>query len=218
MRIGILSGVGAFANRRHAYDLVTEDLVDVIRESADAKVGVRHDVEDALADLDAIDVLVLNIGRVLEDASPFAQPAIEKSVTRFLRRGGAIWAHHESATAFEGLGVWGEALGGRMLSGEDPPRAVEHLPVAITEWNHPITRGIHDFEVENERYALMQIDSRAVPLARHSEGARQPLLWATEVQGSRAVVDLLGHTRASYRQPVRRKILRRSLSWLIGKP
>ena len=82
---------------------------------------------------------------------------------------------------------------------------------------HPITAGIRDFELNDERYSKLRVSPDSEQLAWHEfEGDRHPVLWAHRHGDARIVYDALGHDAASYDSPEHRAILRNAVAWLLG--
>ena len=61
-----------------------------------------------------------------------------------------------------------------------------HPPIAastveVVDRSHPITAGLEDFEVCDEKYSYLDIAPDARPLASHQfEGGTHPILWVLE--------------------------------------
>jgi len=90
--------------------------------------------------------------------------------------------------------------------------------VRVFPGRHAIVSALENFELEDERYSLLRVGLKTIPLATHElEGERHPLLWAHERGGARVVVDLLGHDTRSYDSPQHREIIDRSAHWLLGE-
>ena len=82
---------------------------------------------------------------------------------------------------------------------------------------HPITAGLADFSLVDERYMGLAVDPDVVGLASHRHaGGTFPLLWAREYGRSRVVYDALGHDTRSYENPTHRELIRRSVSWAVS--
>jgi type 1 glutamine amidotransferase len=82
---------------------------------------------------------------------------------------------------------------------------------------HPITAGLADFSLVDERYTGLAVDPDVVGLVSHRHaGETHPLLWAREYGRSRIVYDALGHDTRSYESPVHRELIRRAAVWALG--
>ncbi|MCM6761242.1 ThuA domain-containing protein [Rathayibacter sp. ZW T2_19] len=79
---------------------------------------------------------------------------------------------------------------------------------------HP--RNVTDFDVEDERYSLLEVDHTARILATHHyEGRDRPIAWALERGGGGGTVyDALGHSAASFSSAGHLALLAGALEWL----
>ncbi|QEO14441.1 ThuA domain-containing protein [Agromyces intestinalis] len=218
MTIRILSGAGRYDDPWHDFGATTAEVAAVLRERSGAGVEIRTDVEEAMADLDGVELLVVNVGNPTRhglDSSTFA--AAEAGFERYLARDAPVWALHVAAASFPGMPAWERALGGRWVGGASMHPPIGDARVLVPESDHPIVAGLGDFTVWDERYTHLRVADAVRPLAFHRhEGAEHPLLWTLEDGRRRAAYDALGHTVESYRHPSRREILDRTLDWLVN--
>ena len=143
--------------------------------------------------------------------------ATRDGLLSYLDRGGRLLALHVTSTSFGFVPEWESALGGIWVRGTSmhPPYSPASIEVATDA--HPIVAGIHDFNVDDERYSYLRVSPRATGLAWHEhEAARHPVLWAYERGASRVVYDALGHDAASYDAPEHRAIVVQAAAWLLG--
>ena len=194
------------------------------------RARVREDIEAALEELDARDLLVFNLlrWRMLQDryselAPTYAISLSEPARTRiegFVRGGGSMLAIHGAAICFDDWPAWGELIGGRWEWGRSMHPPLGPVVVEVARNGHPIVAGLPErFAVEDEVYSHLDraADVEALMTAEHG-GERHPLLWAREVDGGRVVYDLLGHHVASYEPPTHRRIVARAALWALGRP
>jgi type 1 glutamine amidotransferase len=235
-RVLLVSGAGRYADPWHPF-AETSDRVAAILTDAGHTVQVTDDVDGALAALvdarSAPDLLVVNLGA---GRTPDERDAVESSDERpeapltdtdaatragllaYLHRGGPLLALHVSASSFGFVPEWESALGGIWVRGTTmhPPYSRAHIEVATDA--HPVTAGIGDFDVDDERYSFMRVSPESQRLAWHDlDGARHPLLWTHEYGNARIVYDALGHDAASYDAPEHRAIVTQAAAWLLGE-
>jgi uncharacterized protein len=80
----------------------------------------------------------------------------------------------------------------------------------------PITNGLTDFVIFDERYSYLQTQPDISVLYEHSYNQlRHPLVWARQTDRFRVVYDGLGHDTTSYDCAGQVELLRRSVSWLL---
>jgi len=129
----------------------------------------------------------------------------------FVSSGGGFIGLHSAADSFRENPGYLELLGG--VFRRHPRHQVFHIRVADRE--HPITRGIPDFDVYDELYILYH-DPKRYHLLLYCpwEGEEQPVAWTKEYGGGRVFYLSLGHTEEALTHPTFQEILRRGLRWV----
>lgn len=109
-----------------------------------------------------------------------------------------------------------ELLGNRYLSHGPGHHEGRHLIEIVGD--HPITRGIADFELFDEYYEFELADDDIQVLAqRHrADGAVIPVMYARTVGAGRVVYLALGHDMRSWGEPSVRELVKRALLWAAG--
>ena len=218
----LLSGSGTFADPWHAFGETSARVAGVLTGDG-LRVEVRDDVGDALAALadpaSWPDLLVLNVGGTPREGSPVPAPGpAADGFTAYLRGDHPLLAVHAAGTAFDGFDAWEARLGGRWVFGVSvhPDHGLAH--VHVPSGRSPITAGLADFDVLDERYTHLPVAPDVVVVAEHEhEGARHPLVWVREAGGARTAYDALGHDARSYDSPERCELLRRTARWVLGR-
>lgn len=219
----ILSGGGRYADPWHPFAETSARLAGVLgAQGFDATIS--EDVDASLADLDGIDLLVINAGdpsRNVPESDPGSEPdavaAARAGLLTYVGRGGPILAMHTAASSLTDIDEWETILGGRWVEGVamHPPFGLARI--AVSPERHPIVATSEDFELYDERYSYLRTAPDVVPLATHvHDGIEHPLLWARDHRGGRLVYDALGHDTRSYDSAEHREILARSARWLVG--
>ncbi|HET6859392.1 MAG TPA: ThuA domain-containing protein [Streptomyces sp.] len=210
----ILSGEGVHGDPWHSLAETSAALAETVgRENTVAVVTSPDDLATRIKDAD---VLLVNASADRDRASP-EDEAFGQLLDGFLGRGGGLLAMHSSALAFPGLPAWREALGATWAHGRTYHPPIGRSLVRKSAVHHPVTEGLGDFWVFDERYTDLDFtEERAVsPLYVHLEnGAAHPLLWTRTVGDSRVIYDALGHGPASFESPEHTELLRRSIRWL----
>lgn len=217
----IVSGGGRYADPWHPFAETSSALAGVLREiDPRLDVTIDDDPDTRFADLGDVDLLVVNIGNPERSYSPAARvadDAARRGLLAYRERGGPLLAMHSAVTSMGAMPEWEEILGAIWVRGVSmhPPLDLAH--VRIFPRRHAIVAPLTDFDVEDERYSLLRVGLKTIPLATHElDGERHPLLWAHERDGARVVVDLLGHDARSYESAGHREIIARSARWLLG--
>ena len=143
----------------------------------------------------------------------------QKSIHKFLEKGGGIFGLHTAAICFDQWKDWISILGGKWIWGKSG-----HLPLGMVNTRtetikHPITDNISNFNLEDEVFADLKTTKDIIPLlSAKVEGQDNwhPVLWARNFSNGRIVFDALGHDTKSINHPEHEKIIRRSANWAIG--
>jgi type 1 glutamine amidotransferase len=212
----VISGAGAYADPWHQFAATSARLASIV-EDAGYSVEVTDDVEGALRQPGLCRLLVINIGNPMQPRPAVAVNVVRAGLANHCAAGGALLGIHSTLTALPGELHWPGLLGGIWVRGRTmhPPRG--DARILLTGSEHPITAGLADFAVEDERYSYLQTEPGIEALYEHDyDGQRHPLVWAWQPAGHRAVYDGLGHDVASYHSPGHRALLLQSVRWLFG--
>jgi hypothetical protein len=144
----------------------------------------------------------------------------------------------EAVSSGTGLGGWHGGMGDSfreatayqyMVGGqwvEHPGGAGVTYRVHITDREHPVTRGMEDFEVTSEQY-YMHVDpanrvlaTTTLPAERNhgnvgpdGGGAVMPVTWVRRYDEGRVFYTSLGHVAGTVRQPEVLEMITRGLVW-----
>lgn len=135
---------------------------------------------------------------------------------------GYVGVHGANILGWQGDGVdpadrpLFDLLGNRYLSHGPSHHEGRHLIEIVGE--HPITRGIDDFELFDEYYEFELADDDVQVLAqRHrADGVVIPVMYARKVGLGRVVYLALGHDMRSWGEPPVRELVKRALVWAAG--
>jgi type 1 glutamine amidotransferase len=160
---------------------------------------------------------VVNIGNPSTPRPEARISAARDGLGRHLRAGGAVLGVHASAMSLTTMAEWQTILGGRWVTGRSkhPPQGPSRICVRTDA--HPITAGLGDFEVFDERYSYLETGADIVVLCEHEhDGIRHPVVWARQSGPARVVYDGLGHDTRSYDSPGHVGLIQQSVAWLLG--
>jgi hypothetical protein len=216
----LLSGSGRYQDRWHDFTATSVEVAKAL-EQLGAEVAVRSFKPAGVRTVEQVDLLVVNAGPgVYTEAvdGPEEEWAEAFDLLRGYRaRGGPILALHAAANSLDGLDEWPGWIGGRwdVSRSMHPPLGWD--PVQVRDPDHPITRGLADFSLRDERYCFLDVDEGSKVLLQHRhEGRDHALVWAVDREGRRAVYDALGHDVRSYTSAPRLELLQREVGWLLG--
>lgn len=211
----LFTGGGDYLDRWHPFTATAELIASALDE-----VGVRtstvETVEALAAGAGDAELLVVQAGS--DDLPDPHDDALLSTVTAHQRAGRPLLAVHAAAGLLPDRGAWQRALGGRWVAEHSWHPAYGEAEVRISDSPHPITEGIADFDLVDERYTALRVEPAAQVLAWHElDEVRHPLLWTWDAGGARVVYDALGHDTASYESSERVELLQRSARWLLGE-
>ena len=137
----------------------------------------------------------------------------EEAIAAFAR-GVFSDASVDPATVHYDWKEWGKILGSQWIWGKSghPPYGKTYVRSGSEE--HPITKNIQSFELEDEVYSNMELEEDTVPLIYAQSETQQvwnPVLWARMVSNGRVIFDALGHDAASLNHPDHAAIICRSV-------
>ncbi len=156
-------------------------------------------------------------------------PQQQKNFVALLQRGIGVVALHHTLAAHQNWPEYEKIIGGkyhlqeRTVDGKTLPiSGYEHgqdVKVHIANTEHPITKGLHDFEIHDETYNHYDTDPQAtVLLTTEHPKSDHELAWAKTYDRSRVVYIELGHDHFAYENPAYRTIVARSIRWTAGRP
>jgi uncharacterized protein len=86
--------------------------------------------------------------------------------------------------------------------------------IHVADPNHPVTRGMTDFDTHDETYKGFDMVGECHPLLTTDEPrSNQVIAWAKTYQGARVVYIQSGHDHFAYENPNYQQLLRQALRW-----
>ncbi len=211
----VVSGGGRFTDPWHPFAETTAQLEAAVRGRGWA-VEVSADADVALAALSRAplpSLLIINIGWYGPER--LSEPATDGLVSG-LQQGLPTLLVHSTLTAFPDWPLWGEIAGGGWTYGTTYHPDYDQAVVSARP-DHPLTAGLDQLEVSDERYTDLWVAPSSRVFLDHDEvGATYPLAWTHTWGRSPVVADALGHDAASYRAAGRAVLLDRELDWLTA--
>ena len=219
-RAVLLSGTGRFGESWHDFT-ATSPLIAKAVTQLGVSCEIRPTEAASFHDLAEADLLVVNAGRN-PDAGPVAEdewrPAYAE-LTAYLASNRPVVGLHAAAYGFADLPAWAERLGARWESGYSMHPPIDRAQVHLGPHSHPITAGLQDFDVWDERYSRLHVQKQRAQLAEHIlDGVAHPLVLVGDRgnRSARTVYDALGHGVESYASEGRLRLLRREIAWALG--
>jgi type 1 glutamine amidotransferase len=211
----LISGGGPYADAWHSFPVTSARIAHIIG-ALGLSIEITEDVESALAQPGASRLLVVNIGNPSVPRPPDLIEAARTGIEDHLASGGSLLGIHSSAILTT-MPQWPTILGGTWVRGRSMHPPQSEATILLSSHPHPVTNGLTDFVIFDERYSYLQTQPDITVLYEHSyDDLRHPLVWARQTDRFRVVYDGLGHDTASYDADGHVELLRRSVLWLLG--
>ena len=159
-----------------------------------------------------------------ERSEPWITEEQGAAIKDFVQAGGALYALHNSSHISLSSKNYREVMGGAYI---DHP-ALRPFKVSVVNKEHPITRGVQDFIVNDEqhfvtydkdpRYILLRsenIDGLTDISEGRDLGTKAIAGWAYDFGKGRVVFTAVGHTLHALWQPEYLKLQKNAVGWLL---
>ncbi|MBI4583832.1 MAG: ThuA domain-containing protein [Planctomycetes bacterium] len=146
-------------------------------------------------------------------AQVWMTPDQENAVVDFVEKGGGLLALHNATGLYREEGLYLNLLGG-VYRGHGP---LERFRVKVVDGEHPVTRGVAEYEVADEQHTPAT-DPKKVRILLESyaaEGVRAAAGWAREAGKGRVCYLANGHTLEALLQPEYQRLLRNAVRWCL---
>jgi hypothetical protein len=156
------------------------------------------------------------------------QKITEQAKTDFvnlLKQGQGLVVMHHALANYQDWPEFAKITGGRYVlkkAGEKtpPPNASVYkhdvdFRVRVADPQHPITRGLQDFDIHDETYGKFEVAPEAHPLLTTDEPTSGKVIaWCKEYEASRVVYIQLGHDHVAFENPNYRKLVAQAIQWV----
>ena len=161
---------------------------------------------------------------VMYDMSPPLTAAQQAAFVQLLNEGIGVVSLHHNLGGHRDWPEFTKIIGGKFVFGpvtlegkEYKPSTWSHdetLPVTVADKDHPITRGLADFEIHDETYGGYYTASDVKVLLQTNHPKNSPALMWTKTYGkSRIVYLMLGHDHQAWEHPAYPQLLARAIQW-----
>lgn len=169
-----------------------------------------------------IDVLVMY------DMSPDISAEQRAAFVKLLEQGIGVVSLHHNMGAHRNWDGFRKIIGGKFIfgpteiGGEQYTKSGwshgEDIHVTVVDKDHPITRGIDDFDIHDETYNNYYTSPDVHVLLRTDHPKNDPeLAWVTEYGKSRVFYLMLGHDGQAYGNPNYAKLVHQGIRWAAGR-
>jgi type 1 glutamine amidotransferase len=141
----------------------------------------------------------------------------EKNLLDFIASGKGFVGLHGASASFKMHPKYYEMIGGRFLR----HKKKTNIAIKILDKSHPITAKLDDFSFFDEPYRhdfSMKGDMKVLAEADYhdvKDPDPEPIIWVKTYGKGRVAFCALGHQAKSLKNPIYRKIIRRSLEWVL---
>lgn len=159
------------------------------------------------------DVIVLTM---FNASFPTISDQAKENLLNYVKGGKGFYVQHLGSASFKEWAEFGKLCGRKWVMGTSGhgPRGVFKAKIANTE--HPITKGMKDFQIFDELYSKLQGDTKIdVLVSAYSDWSKQeePLVFARSYGKGRSVHNALGHDFKAILNPSMQKLICRSVEW-----
>jgi len=155
-------------------------------------------------------------------------PAQAKSFEECISQGKPLVALHHSICAFDDWPEYYNIIGGKYFHKPTVVNGKEyaacsyqhdlHFTVKISDNDHPVTKGLEDFEVFDESYKGYYVDPGVKPLLTTEEPSSSPVIGWTKKYGKARVVTIQsGHDVPTFENPNFRILLKQAVEWVYNE-
>ncbi|NIE86203.1 MULTISPECIES: ThuA domain-containing protein [unclassified Burkholderia] len=185
------------------------------------EVEASNDIFTLDRDLSGFDLIVIGWNNAVTTET--LTQAQENRLLAAIEGGTGLAAWHGAAAAFRASLRYHMVLGGSFIehpAGEGYPHPYR---VELLDRDHPVTRGVADFEVRSEQY-YMQVDPNNHVLADTTfdgkpfpwlAGKRSPVAWVRNWGAGRVFYHSIGHDTGNLACPQVRRLTRQGLQWAV---
>ncbi len=208
------------------HDFEKEPFFRLFKDNPDITFkAVEHPNAQVLLKADAAkdwDVLVL-----YDMYQPISDEVKSDFVARLKEGKGLVVLHHAIAS-YQKWPEYARIIGAQyylektVVNGVEKPASLwQHdvkIAVRVADAEHPVTRGVKDFEIHDETYKLFDLATDAHTLLTTDQPlSNKEIAWAKTYEKARVVYMQSGHDHLAYENPNFQRLLRQAIQWVAGK-
>ncbi len=155
-------------------------------------------------------------------------PEQQKAFVALLKEGIGVVSLHHNMGAHRNWDEFPKIIGGKFIFGPCEIEGQQYtksgwshgedMKVTIADADHPITKGLKDFEIHDETYNKYYTASDARVLLKTDHPKNDPeLAWVRDYGKSRVFYLMLGHDAHAWKNPAFPEILARGIRWTVGR-
>jgi type 1 glutamine amidotransferase len=141
-----------------------------------------------------------------------------------LKEGKGLVVLHHALCAYQHWPEYAKIIGGQyyldktVVDGvERPASSYKHdmdFKIHVADTNHPVTRGLKDFETHDETYFGFGVGGDCHPLLTTDEPTSGKVIaWSKTYEAARVVYIQSGHDHSGYENPNFQRLLKQAIRW-----
>ena len=150
--------------------------------------------------------------------------AAKADLLSWLKQGKGLVVLHHAIASYQKWPEYSKIIGARYylekttVDGVEKARSIYqhdlHFTIHVADPNHPVTRGVEDFQIHDETYNLFDVASDVHPLLTASDPHSNKVIgWAKMYGPARVVYLQSGHDHFAYENPHYQKIVKQAIRW-----
>lgn len=214
-KIRVLLVTGDDVSPVHNWAEVSQAIKETLVSSGRFEVRVCEDagVLDSATSLARYDLIFLDLYNA---KTPTLSDVAKENLLQFVKGGKGLALAHLSSASFKEWEEFHKMCGRYWVMGKSGhgPRGV--FKARIVNKENPITKGLEDFEADDELYAKLQGDGPInVLVEADSDWSKktEPLVFTVEYGKGRVFHETFGHDAKAIRNPSVQKLLQRGSAW-----
>ena len=194
----------------HDWKTCTSILVPIFEKTGDFDITLT----ESLDDLNADNLKKFNLILFHTTSITFTNKDQETALCDFVRGGGGWAGIHSATDSFKNSDAYWEMVGGR-FAGHGGGKYM----VYVVDHEHPITKGLEDFEIQDETYSHTYHKNSVLRcLLRMNRGnERQCMGWVQDYGKGRVFYSGLGHGKEAWTNPAWQRFFVRGMYWAAGR-
>lgn len=151
----------------------------------------------------------------------FAQkitPKQQENFKKLLDKGVGLFVLHHANAAYTNWPEFWKIAGVEYHFGVSGFKGGVNFKVHVADPNHPITRGLADYDITDETYCKTTVDPNNHVLLTTDEPSSDKVVgWAKTYANAKVCYIQSGHDHVAYQNPTYRTIVVRSVRWAAGQ-
>lgn len=214
IRVLIVTGMDIEA---HNWRATTQAAMEELEKDTRMEVDTLTDIYrlDSV-DLSRYDVVYLNFNNWQK---PDPDVKAEDNLKQFVAGGGGLVVIHFASGSFESWPEYAQ-LAGRVWDRKNTHDPRGPFRVEIIDSLHPVTKGLHTYDTDDELYICLTGDTPIKVLAQAKSvvtGQYHPMAFVLNYKKGRVFHLALGHDAKAIHVPGTAELIRRGVAWSAGR-